>query len=103
MSLLNKDCDELLAGKQHEVASAANLLFDRIDVAREKSQRHAVLGEVPYRIRMKVAAALEDECRKDLDARNRQAPQGTKGRTFAIEAARGAPNGAALLWPRLKL
>jgi hypothetical protein len=93
INLLNEDYDDLVAGRQHEVPSAAQLLFDRIDAAREKSELHAVLGDVPYRIRMKVAAALEDECRKDLAARNAQAALGTKGRTIVIEAARGAPNG----------
>ena len=95
VALLNEDYDDLQAGKQHQVASAAQLLFDRLDIAREKSQMHAVMGEIPYRIRMKVGEALEAECRKDLDARNKQATLGTKGRTIVIEAARGAPNGSA--------
>jgi hypothetical protein len=95
INLLNEDYDDLLRGRQHEVASAAQLLFDRLDAAREKSEMHAVMGEIPYRIRLKVGQALEAECRKDLDARNRQATLGTKGRTIIIEAARGGPNGTA--------
>jgi len=95
IALLNEDYSDLRAGRQHEVTSAAQLMFDRLDAAREKSQMQAVLGDVPYRARLKLAAALEQECRADLDARNRQAAQGTKGRTIVIEAARGAPNGSA--------
>jgi hypothetical protein len=95
VNLLNEDYDDLQRGRQHEVASAAQLLFDRFDAAREKSEMHAVMGDIPYRIRAKVAQALEGECRKDLDARNRQATLGTQGRTIVIEAARGGPNGTA--------
>lgn len=93
--LLNEDYDDLRRGRQHEVASAAQLLFDRFDAAREKSEMHAVLDALPYRTRMKVGQALEGECRADLDARNRQAALGTSGRTIIIEAARGGPNGSA--------
>jgi hypothetical protein len=95
IELLNEDYDDLLAGRQYQVASAAQLLFDRLDAAREKSQMHAVMGDIPYRIRQKVAEALEAECRQDLDARNKQATLGTSGRTIVIEAARGGPNGSA--------
>jgi hypothetical protein len=95
VQLLNEDFDDLVTGRQHQVASAAQLLFDRLDAAREKSEMHAVMSEIPYRIRMNVAAALEEECRKDLDARNQQVTLGTKGRTIVIEAARGGPNGTA--------
>jgi hypothetical protein len=95
INMLNEDFDDLQRGRQHDVTSAAQLLFDRIDTAREKSEMHAVLSEVPYRIRMKVAEALEAECRKDLDARNRQATINPQGHTIIIEAARGGPNGTA--------
>jgi hypothetical protein len=95
VALLNEDFDDLVSGRRHEVTSAAQLLFDRLDAAREKSQMHAVMGNIPYRIRMKVGEALEAECRTDLDARNHQSAQGTKDRTIVIEAARGAPNGSA--------
>jgi len=93
--MLNEDYSDLMNGRQHTVTSAAQLLFDRLDAAREKSQMAPVMGEIPYRIRRGVAEAMEAECRKDLDARNRQTEQGTQGRTIVIEAARGAPNGSA--------
>jgi hypothetical protein len=95
VELLNQDFEDLTAGKHHQVPSAAQLLFDRLDAAREKSQLNAAMGDIPWRIRTKVGQALEAECRKDLDARNKQASQGTQGRTIVIEAARGAPNGSA--------
>jgi len=95
VSLLNQDFDDLVGGRQHEVASAAQLLFDRLDAARERSELAPVMGELPYRVRMRLGEALEAECRADLDARNRQASGGTAGRTIVIEAARGGPNGTA--------
>lgn len=93
IELLNEDYDDLVKGRQHKVPSAAQLLFDRLDAAREKSQLAPVMGDIPWRIRMAVGEALEAECRRDLEARNAQAAQGAKGRTIVIEAARGAPNG----------
>ncbi len=95
IELLNEDYDDLRKGRQHAPASAAQLLFDRIDAARVKGQQLPVMGEIPYRIRMKVAEAMEAECREDLEARNRQAALGTEGRTIVIEAARGGANGSA--------
>ncbi len=95
IALLNEDYDDLVHGRQHHPTSAAQLLFDRLDAARQKSEQLPVMGEIPYRVRKKVAEALEEECKKDLEARNRQAAEGTKGRTIVIEAARGAPNGSA--------
>lgn len=95
IELLNEDYADLMSGRQHEVPSAAQLLFDRLDRAREKSQLLPVMGEIPYRIRRGAGEALEQECRKDLDARNRQAGEGTKGKTIVIEAARGGAHGSS--------
>jgi hypothetical protein len=53
------------------------------------------LGEVPYRIRRKVAEALEAECAAELEHKNRVCSEDPKGKTIVIEAARGGPNGAA--------
>ncbi|HQL48182.1 MAG TPA: hypothetical protein PLC09_05895 [Holophaga sp.] len=95
IELLNEDYDDLIHGRQHHVASAAQLLFDRMDAARIKAQMRPVLDELPWKVRMKLAKALEAECREDLDARNRQAAQGAEGRTIVIEAARGGAHGSA--------
>lgn len=95
IELLNEDYDDLVKGRQHTVASAAQLLFDRLDAARVKAQMRPALDELPWKVRVRLAEALEAECREDLDARNRQAAQGVEGRTIVIEAARGGANGNA--------
>lgn len=93
--LLNEDYRDLMENKITETDSAANLLFDRIDAARELAGIDPELGEVPYRIRMEVAAVLEEEVREELDRKNKVCAQDRKGKTVVIEAARGGPNGAA--------
>lgn len=95
IELLNEDYDDLVNGRQHTVASAAQLLFDRLDAARAKAQMLPVMECLTWKVRTKLAKALESECREDLDARNRQASQGVEGRTIVIEAARGGAHGSA--------
>lgn len=95
IELLNEDYANLVAGKQIEVASAAQHLFDRFDAAHAKVGMPQPLGDIPWRVRTKLGAALEAECRRELDALNRQAAEGTAGKTIVIEAARGGANGAA--------
>jgi hypothetical protein len=95
IELLNQDFHDLVQGHQVHAASAAQLLFDRLDAAHVKVGLAAPLGDVPWRIRTKVGHALEKECRDDLDARNTQAAAGVAGKTIVIEAARGGANGSA--------
>lgn len=95
IELLNEDFANLVAGRQIEAASAAQNLFDRFDAAHAKVGLHPNLGDVPWRIRRKVGEALEHEVREEMDALNRQAAQGTEGKTIVIEAARGGANGSA--------
>jgi hypothetical protein len=95
IELLNEDYADLVQGRQVSAASAAQHLFDRFDAAHAKVGLPQPLGDVPWRIRRKVGEALEDECRADLDARNRQSAEGTAGKTIVVEAARGGANGAA--------
>ena len=95
IALLNEDYAGLRAGRQVEVRSAAQHLFERLDAAHGILHLDQPMGELPARIRRKVAEALEAECRAELDALNRQNALGTEGRTIVIEAARGGPNGAA--------
>ncbi len=93
--LLNEDYRDLMENKITKTDSAANLLFDRIDAAREAAGMDPELGEIPYRIRMEVAAVLEAEVREELERKNSVCAQDRKGKTVVIEAARGGPNGAA--------
>ncbi len=95
IELLNEDYANLMAGRQVTVASAAQHLFDRLDAAHARVGLEQPLGEVPHRIRLRLAESLEAECRAELDALNRQNAEDKTGRTLVIEAARGGPNGSA--------
>ncbi len=99
IELLNEDYADLMASHQVEVASAAQHLFDRLDAAHAKVGIPQPMGEIPHRLRVRVAAALEAECRAELDTLNRQNAQDKTGRTLVIEAARGGANGSAELIP----
>jgi hypothetical protein len=65
-----------------------------LDAAHAKVGLSQPLGEIPHRIRVRMAEALEAECRVDLDFLNRQNAQDKTGRTLVIEAARGGANGS---------
>jgi len=95
VELLNEDFDDLVRGRQTQVASAAQHLFDRMDRAHSLVGLPEYLGDVPYRIRKKVAEALEAECRQELEHKNKTCSENPEGKTIVIEAARGGPNGAA--------
>ncbi len=95
IELLNEDHANLMASRQVEVASAAQHLMDRLDAAHAKVGLAQPMGDLPHRLRLKVAQALEAECRRELDALNRQNAQDKTGRTLVIEAARGGAHGSA--------
>lgn len=95
IELLNEDFDDLLAKRVTEPASAAQLLFDRLDTARAKVGMTRALEQVPYRVRCDMAEAMEQECAEELATKNRTCSQDRTGRTIVIEAARGGPHGAA--------
>ena len=95
IELLNEDYADLMASRQVEVPSAAQHLFDRLDAAHAKVGIPQPMGEIPHRLRVRIAAALEAECRAELDTLNRQNAQDKTGRTLVIEAARGGANGSA--------
>ena len=95
IELLNEDHANLLAGRQIEVPSAAQHLFDRLDAAHAKVGLAQPLGDTPHRLRVRMAEILEGECRAELDALNRQNAQDKAGRTLVIEAARGGAHGSA--------
>ncbi len=95
IELLNEDYADLMASRQIEVPSAAQHLFDRLDAAHARVGLSQPLGEVPHRIRVRMAEVLEAECRAELDVLNRQNAQDKTGRTLVIEAARGGAHGSA--------
>ncbi len=94
IELLNEDHANLMTGNKTLAASAAQHLFDRLDAAHAKVGLSQPLGEIPHRIRVRMAEALEAECRVELDFLNRQNAQDKTGRTLVIEAARGGANGS---------
>ena len=94
IELLNEDYGNLMASSKTFAASAAQHLFDRLDAAHAKVGLPQPLGEIPHRIRVRMAEALEAECRAELDVLNRQNAQDKAGRTLVIEAARGGANGS---------
>ena len=91
--MLNEDYDDLLARRTTKPASAAQLLFDRLDAARAKVGLPRALEELTYRLRRDVAEALEEEVAAELAAKNKTCSQDRTGRTIIIEAARGAAHG----------
>ena len=95
IELLNEDYAGLMASRQSEVASAAQHLFDRLDAAHAKVGLSQPLGEIPHRLRGRMAEAVEAECRVELDLLNRQNAQDKAGRTLVIEAARGGAHGSS--------
>jgi len=93
--LLNEDYEDVLAGRTPPIASAAEHLFDRLDRAHAKMGLPEHLGELPHRLRKRLAERLEPECARELEVLARTCRQDRAGKTIVIEAARGGPNGAA--------
>jgi hypothetical protein len=94
IELLNEDFADLQARRTHDAPSAAQLLFDRLDAARERAGMPRVLDRLPYWARREAAAALEKEARAHLDELNRTFKEDKQGKTIVIEAARGGAHGA---------
>jgi hypothetical protein len=95
IELLNEDYDALLGGRSLRVKSAGQWMMDRFDQAHAKVGLPEPLGDVPYRIRKRVADAIEKECAAELKTLNQTCGQNRKGKTIVIEAARGGANGSA--------
>ena len=95
VEMLNEDYDDLLHRRVFEPPSAAQLMFDRLDAARQRGGLLPELGEVPYRLRCEVAEALEEECARELKVKNDVCSKERTGKTIFLEAARGVPNGSA--------
>lgn len=95
--LLNEDYESVIAGKLPDVPSAAEEIFDRFDRAHARVGLPEHMGNLPHRIRRRVAAALEAECAREraVLAATCAAAVPRAGKTIVIEAARGGPNGAA--------
>ncbi|MFO0747084.1 MAG: hypothetical protein U1F43_15685 [Myxococcota bacterium] len=95
IELLNEDYARLLARQTLETASAAELLFDRLDAARARVGLPKALETLPHRVWKAAARTVEAEARRELDLLNHTTQQDRTGKTIVIEAARGGPHGAA--------
>lgn len=95
VELLNEDYRDLLNNQVHQVPSAAQFLFDRLDNAMAKVGMERELEKIPYGVRRDVAAAMEAETREHLIEKNNVSKQDKNGKTVVIEMARGGANGSA--------
>lgn len=95
IELLNEDYDALVHKRTAHPVSAAQLIMDRLDAAHAKLGMREHMGDVPHRIRSRVAAAIEAEAQHELEILNKTCSQDRSGKTIVIECARGGPNGAA--------
>ncbi len=95
VELLNEDYDRLLARRPYAAASAAELLFERLDAAHAKVGLPRSLENLPYRVWKAAAKTLEAECRRELDLLDATLSQDRTGKTIVIELARGGPHGAS--------
>ena len=96
IALLNEDYHDM---KNHNVvcpASAAQLLFERIDRAAMTVGISPRLGRLDEAVRGKLANILETECRKMLNEKHAAYPDSMEGKTLIIECARGGPEGAEM-------
>jgi len=99
IELLNDDYASLTQGPIAPPESAAQHMFDRIDAASERVKAPRRINAVDEETRKKVAAKLEEECRKLTIEREGQAAQDLAGKTVVIEFARGGPHGSPLPLP----
>ena len=94
--LLNEDYHDLISRNIVKTDSAAQLLFDRMDSAAVKSGLAPRMGLLDESIRLKLAAALEEEAREMLDAKHAGYPDSFEDKTIIIECARGGPDGSVM-------
>jgi len=94
VELLNEDFEDLQRRHRPAPASAAEWLLDRFDLARQKAGARPAFGALAAGTRAALSAALEREAADLLRDKNAGIPDTLAGRTVAIEAARGGPDGA---------
>ena len=95
-TLLNEDYYDLINRNVVNCDSAAEYLFQRFENASVKVGINPRLTYLPKDVRKKIAAALEDECRKLLDEKHAQYPDTMENKTIIVEMARGGAEGASL-------
>lgn len=96
IQLLNEDHADLVAKSVTTPASAAALLFERIDRAAAKVGVDPRLGTLAAELATAIATPIEAEARELLDAKHAEYPETLEGKTIVIECARGGAQGSAM-------
>ncbi|MCC6527038.1 MAG: hypothetical protein IT373_30605 [Polyangiaceae bacterium] len=99
IELVNEDYADLVCQRRPAPASAAEWLFDRIDLARSRVGALPHLGALPARLRGQVAAAVERDARALYDDKVAAYFDTLAGKTVVIEFARGGAAGSPLPLP----
>lgn len=99
IQLVNEDYRDLVARRTAKPASAAELLFYRLDAAGQKAGIEPRLKSLKPAAREKLASALEREAAEHLSEKQANYPKSLEGRTLVIEFARGGPEGASFPLP----
>ena len=90
--LVNEDYSDMAAKKVQKPASAAQLLFDRIEAAAAKAGMKPRLGRIEKSVLRSLAGALEREAAELLMEKHKSCPDTLQGKTLVIEFARGGPD-----------
>jgi hypothetical protein len=94
--LVNEDYEDLLRRRVRQPASAAALLFERIDAAAGKVGTPPRLAELESGVRSRLVEGLEREAAEQLRDKQSSYPDTLVGRTLVIEFARGGPQDATM-------
>lgn len=99
IELLNEDFDDLLSKRTASPASAADLLFERLDSAAIRAGARPKMQGISAELRRELASRLEPDARSQLSDRLAEYPDTLEGKTILFEFARGGPDGAAMPLP----
>jgi len=94
--LLNEDYEDLISKNAASPASAAALLFDRIEKARRRTGAQERLAALDGETRATLENKLEDEAAKMLREKHENYPDTLEGKTLVFEFARGGPQGSSM-------
>jgi len=102
MHLINEDYDDLISGKEIKPKSAVKWLFNRIDAARVKVGRKAVLSKLPKKLCKEVMKAVKKDAEKLLKDKVEEIEKAKKleNKTVVIEFSRGGADSAPMPLPK---
>lgn len=96
INLLNEDYYDLMNRTRISCASAAELLFTRMERAAQIAKIEPRLAKLSKEARSKLAAAIEKEAKALQQEKEAAYADSYEGKTLVIEAARGGPDGSSL-------